>query len=165
MKRHDHDVIMTTMASQITSLTVVYSIVYSDVDQRKHQSSALLALCVGNSPGPVNSPHKEPVTRNMFPFDDVIMIINGNSLNTLRPRQNGRHFADDIFKCVFLNENIWTPLKISLKIAPKDPINNIPALVEIMAWRRSGDKPLSQQMMVSLPTHISISMRHLASMS
>ena len=64
---------MTTMASQITSLTVVYSTVYSDADQRKHQSSASLAFCVGNSPGPVNSPHKGPVTRQIFPFDDVIM--------------------------------------------------------------------------------------------
>ena len=64
---------MTTMTSQITSLTVVYSTVYSDADQRKHQSSASLAFCVGNSPGPVNSPHKGPVTRKMFPFDDVIM--------------------------------------------------------------------------------------------
>ena len=59
---------MTTMASQITSLTVVYSTVYSDADQRKHQSSASLAFVWGNSP------HKGPVTRKMFPFDDVIMI-------------------------------------------------------------------------------------------
>ena len=64
---------MTTVASQITSLTVVYSTVYSDADQRKHQSSASLAFVWGNSPGPVNSPHKGPVTRKMFPFDDVIM--------------------------------------------------------------------------------------------
>ena len=70
---HYTDVIMITMASQITSLTVVYSTVYSDADQRKHQSSASLRLCVGNSPGPVNSPHKGPVTRKMVPFDDVIM--------------------------------------------------------------------------------------------
>ena len=70
---HYNDVIMTTIASQITSLTVVYSTVYSDADQRKHQSSVSLALCVGNSPGPVNSPHKGPVTRKMFPFDAVIM--------------------------------------------------------------------------------------------
>ena len=69
--RHYVDVI--TMASQITSLTDVYSTVYSDADQRKHQSSASLAFCVGNSPGPVNSPHKGLVTRKMFPFDDVIM--------------------------------------------------------------------------------------------
>ena len=73
LEYHYTDVIMTTMASQITSLTIVYSTVYSVADQRKHQSSASLALCVGNSPGPVNSPHKGPVTRKMFPLDDVIM--------------------------------------------------------------------------------------------
>ena len=64
---------MTTMASQITSLTIVYSIVYSDADQRKHQSSAPLAFVRGIHHGPVNSPHKWSVTRKMFPFDDVIM--------------------------------------------------------------------------------------------
>ena len=74
--------------------------------------------------------------------------------NTLRPRQNERHFADDIFKYIFVNENVWIPVKISLKYVPKGPINNIPALVEITAWRRSGDKPLSEPMMSGLPTHI-----------
>ena len=57
----------------ITSLTIVYSIVYPDADQRKHQSSASLAFVRGIHRGPVNSPHKWPVTRKMFPFDDVIM--------------------------------------------------------------------------------------------
>ena len=78
-------------------------------------------------------------------------------LNTLRPRQNGRHFADDIFKCIFMNENVWISSKISLKFVPKGPINNIPALVQIMAWCRPGDKPLSEAMMINLPTHICIS--------
>ena len=68
-------------------------------------------------------------------------------VNTLRPRQNGRHFADDVFKCIFLNGNLWIVIKISLKFVPKGPINNIPALVQIMAWRRTGHKPLSEQMM------------------
>ena len=72
--RHYDDVIMNTLASQITSLAIVYSIVYSDADQRKHQSSASLAFVRGIHRGPVNSPHKGPVTRKMFPFDDVIMI-------------------------------------------------------------------------------------------
>ena len=63
---------MTTMASQITSLTVVYSIVYSGADQ-KTSKLRITGLCAGNSPGPVNSRHKGPVTRKMFPFDDVIM--------------------------------------------------------------------------------------------
>ena len=71
--QHYNDVIMTTMASQITSLTVVYSTVYSHADQRKHQSSASLAFVWGIHRGPVNSPHKGPVMRKMFPFDDVIM--------------------------------------------------------------------------------------------
>ena len=82
---------------------------------------------------------------------------------TLRPRQNGSHFADDIFKCIFLNENATISLKISLKFVPKVRINNIPALVQIMVWRRPGDKPLSEPMMVSLLTHIY--MCHSASMS
>ena len=77
-------------------------------------------------------------------------------LNTLRPRQNGRHFADDIFKCIFLNENAWISLKISLKFVTKVQINDIPSLVQIMARRRPGDKPLSEPMMVSLLTHICV---------
>ena len=77
-------------------------------------------------------------------------------LNSLRPRQNGRHFADDIFNCISLIENIWIPIKLSLKFVPRGPINNIPALVQIMAWRRLGDKPLSEPMMDSLPTHICV---------
>ena len=64
---------MGAMASQITSLTIVYSTVYSGADQSKHQSSASLAFVWGIHRGPVNSPHKWPVTRKMFPFDDVIM--------------------------------------------------------------------------------------------
>ena len=80
----------------------------------------------------------------------------GNSVNTLRPRQHGRHFADNIFKCIFLNENIWIPIIISLRFVPMGPINNIPALVQIMAWRHPGDKPLSEPMMVCLLTHICV---------
>ena len=70
---HYNDVTMGAIASQITSLTIVYLTVYSDVDQRKHQSSASLAFVRGIHRGPVNSPHKWPVTRKMLPFDDVIM--------------------------------------------------------------------------------------------
>ena len=72
---HYGDVIMATIASQITSLTIVYWTVYSGVDQRKHQSSVSLAFVWGIHRGPMNSPHKWPVTRKMFPFDDVIMIV------------------------------------------------------------------------------------------
>ena len=72
-------------------------------------------------------------------------------VNTLRPRQDGRRF-----KCIFLNENVRISFKISLKFVPLGPINNIPALVQLMAWRHSGDKPLSEPMIVSLPTHICV---------
>ena len=76
--------------------------------------------------------------------------------NSLRSRQNGRLFADDTFKRIFLNENIRISTKNSLNFVPKGLINNIPALVLIMAWRRPGDKPLSEPMMIRLPTHICV---------
>ena len=71
----DSDVIMDAMASQLTSLMIVYSTVYSGADQRKHQSSASLALVRGIYRLQVNSPHKWPVARKMFPLDDVIMTM------------------------------------------------------------------------------------------
>ena len=75
-------------------------------------------------------------------------------INTFRPRQNGRHFVDGILKCIFVKENAWMSINISLKFVPKGPINNIPVLVQVMAWRRPGDNPLSESRMVSLLTHI-----------
>ena len=83
------------------------------------------------------------------------------AFNTLRQRQNGHHFADDTFICIFVNENVRISIKIPLKFVPKGSINNIPALVQITAGRRPGDKPLSELMMVRLPRHIC----HSASMS
>ena len=77
-------------------------------------------------------------------------------LNALRPRRNEQHFSDDIFKRIFFNENARISIKISLKFVPDGLINNIPALVQIMAWHRPGDKPLSEPMMVSLRTHIRV---------
>ena len=82
------------------------------------------------------------------------LVVKLVMVNTLRSGQDGRHFPDDIFKCIFLNEDIWIVIKISLKFVSKGPINNIPAMVQIMAWRRLGDKPLSEPMMISLLTHI-----------
>ena len=76
--------------------------------------------------------------------------------NTLRPRQNGSHFADDIFKCIFLNENVWISINISFKFVPQSPLHNISALIEILAWRRPGDKLLSGPIMVRLPRHICV---------
>ena len=87
-------------------------------------------------------------------FEIIATSSRGQWVNTLRPRQNGRDFADDNFKGIFLNENVLVPIKFSLKFVPKGPINNIPALVQIMGWHRPGNKPLSELMMVRLLTHI-----------
>ena len=74
--------------------------------------------------------------------------------NILRPRQSGCHFTGDIFKCIFMNKNIWILFNISLKFVPRFRINNISALVQIMAWCRPGDNPLSEQMRASLLYHV-----------
>ena len=94
-------------------------------------------------------------------FENVIwemaaLLSQPQCVNTLGPRQNQRYFADDIFKCIFVNENVWIPIKISLKFVSKGPINNIPTLVQIMAWCQPGDKLLSEPMMISLMTHICV---------
>ena len=90
---------------------------------------------------------------DMFDFNgDLTMLL----FNTLGPRQNGCHFEDYTFKCIFLKENVRIAIKISLKVVRKGPIDNIPAWFQIMAWRRSGDKPLSEAMMVNLLTHICV---------
>ena len=172
---HYSDFIMSAMASQITSITIVYSTVYSGADQRKYQSSASLALVMGIHQWPVNSPHKGPVTRKMFPFDDVIMDYKQPPTNcsnltqhsnhfyvdksfnyeqnpenpcnqhcawwwcpstcrcygintrmtfvrfrtctvyTPLPWKNGRHFADDDFICIFMNEKFCILTRISPK--------------------------------------------------
>ena len=74
--------------------------------------------------------------------------------STLRPWQNGCNFPYEIVRCIFLNENIWISLKISLNFVHKFKFNNIPALVQIMTWRQPGDKSLSEPMLVRLLTHI-----------
>ena len=90
LPEHYDDVIKGAMASQITSLAIVYSTVYSGADQSKYRSSASMAFVWGIHRGPVNSPHKWPVTRKVFPFDDVIM--NENTLYNHRLVFSEEHF-------------------------------------------------------------------------
>ena len=98
---------------------------------------------------------------NTAPYSTVITTLTVlTALNTLRPRQNGRLFAD-LFKCVSLNENLWILNKIWLKYVPWGLIDNMAAWVQIMAWRRTGDKPLSEPMLVC---YTGAYMRHSASM-
>ena len=94
--QHCNDVIMGAMASQITSLTIVDSTVYSDADQRKYQSSTSLAFVRGIHRWPVNSPHKWPVTREMFPFDNIIMIVSGFVINMQLSFAGGLSFVSTV---------------------------------------------------------------------
>ena len=91
-------------------------------------------------------------SQNYFFLNTVLKML----VNILRLRQHGRHFTDDTFKRIFLNENVRISIKISLQFVPRRSINNLPALFQIMTWRRPGDKSLSEPKMVSLPTHICI---------
>ena len=90
---------MGAVASQITSLTIVYSTVYSDADQSEHQSSASLAFVLWIHRGPVNYPHKWPVTRKMFPFDDVIIY-----LTSFAGQTNSTYF---VLESIFLLDAIY----------------------------------------------------------
>ena len=101
---------------------------------------------------------RESISHGEFPSHrlSLMMIWCFLVANTLRQKQNGRHFPDDIFKCIFLNEKVRISIMISLRFVSKGRINNIPALVQIMAWRQSGDKPLSEATLVSLLTQICI---------
>ena len=87
VESHYIHVVMSAIASQITSLKIVYSTVYSGADQRKHQSSASLAFVRAIHRWPVNSQHKWPVTRKMFPYDDVVIWC-----STIRSR--------DLYSCL-----------------------------------------------------------------
>ena len=117
--KHYNDVVMSVMASQITSLMIVYSTVYSGANQRKDQSSASMAFVWGIHRWLVNSPHKGSVTRKMFPFDNVIMhmekiadiweMIFWNAFHS----RNRWHLGDDILKCISFKENVGSLIQIS----------------------------------------------------
>ena len=102
------------------------------------------------SPGESHTILKHGPAQHEFWCSTALIIV----VNTLKPWQNGRHFPDDIFTCIYFSKNVRILIRISLKFVPKGPINNIPALVQIMAWRHPGDRPLYEPMMVSLPMHI-----------
>ena len=86
----------------------------------------------------------------------IIEALNWFTKILTPPGQNGRHFPDDIFKCVYWNENVLISIKIFTEVYSHGPISITPALVQIMAWRRPGEKPLSEPMLVSLLTHICV---------
>ena len=107
-----------------------------------HWREALICTCMN---GWVNSRDAGDLRRHRAYYAVTVMRRSDSNAschdNTPRPRQNGRHFADDVFKYIFMNENVWISFKISLKFVPKGRINNNSALVQIMACRLVGDKP------------------------
>ena len=131
---------MSAMASQITGFSIVCLTVGSGADQRNHQSSASLAVVRGIHRCPVNSPHKWPVTRKIYPFDDAIITEYCTNIceriNSTPPGQDCCHFTDDIFRYIFVHEKLCTS-KTSLKVVLKSSTDNRPALVYIMAWRQA----------------------------
>ena len=99
---------MGTMVSEIISLTIVYSTVYSGADQRKHQSSASLDFVGGIHRGPVNSPHKWPVMRKIFPFDDVIMFYSATTtkqLASINPATLNSHVKPSLIRMPLWSES------------------------------------------------------------
>ena len=132
----------------LTSLSIWYSDTYASFSS-KAVVWWKLKTCIPLFPTKIAA-----TCRNFTSLCEVVTYV--SEINTLRPRQNGRLFADDTFKRIFLNENDRISIKIALKFVPKGLINNIPALVMIMAWRRPGDKPLSEPMVVRSLTHICV---------
>ena len=141
---HYMDVIMGAMASQITSLTIVYWPVYPGADERKHQSSASLACLRGIHRWPVNSPHKGPVTREIFPFDDVIMME--LYLRETRWTPSGKRH-----KWVWLSrDNLCQPILVTISDMPllqnKNTegiplVNNYPQVCCLNAGTHTADPP------------------------
>ena len=113
----------------------------------------LIIFCIHHFP--CASPYLSNECRTRFLYIQH-RKLGGDLVNTSRPRQNDRLFADDIFKRIFLNENIRISIQISLMFILNGPIYNIPALVQIMAWCRPGDKTLSEPMLARSLTHICV---------
>ena len=155
---HYNDVIMGIMASEITSLAIVYSTVYSDADHRKHQSSTSLAFVGGIHWWPVNFLHKWQFPAQMASYAENVSIwwhhhtrlicpsnlIAVQSINTSRPGQHSGQFAHSIIEFIFLYENCCILILITLKYVPKGSIDNKPALIQIMTWYQTGKGPLSE---------------------
>ena len=138
--KHYCSVIMGAMASQITSVIIVYLTVYSGADQRKHQSSASLAFARGFHRWPVNSPHKWPVTRKMFPFDDVIMHRLHSSSKIVVCFTSGSLKTWLVIMITF--SSLATPQFVAMRtcgattLRHDDPLCNCPYNVSYKIWLR-----------------------------
>ena len=135
---HYSDVIMGAMAHQITSLTIVYSTIYSGADQRKHQSSASLAFVRGIHRWQVNSPHKGPVTRKMSPLDDVIMIHHYRTFVSVFSISEDEQYVPLL---VFSSGSIWHVSPTTVKVQCNgngDP--SYDCIFKLGSWTYDGSK-------------------------
>ena len=146
------DVTLSAMASPTAGIFTVCLAVCSGAYQIIHQSFTSLVFLWGIQWIPLTKGQLRGKCFYLMTSSWTPVVY----FNSLRLRQNGRFFADDTFKRIFLNENIIISTKNSLKFVPEGLINNIPALVLIMVWRRPGDKPLSEPMLVRSLTHICV---------
>ena len=141
---------MNFKSSKLTGNTTICSKDHSGKHQRKHQFLAFLTLCQVNPLWHGGLFLSIRLYGLRYRYIDSGTEKPGAGNNAFfRPRQNGRRFPD-IFKWILLNENVWILITFSLNFVSRGQINNIPTLVQIMAWRPPGDKPLSEPMMVSL---------------
>ena len=104
-------------------------------------------LLVSQALGDTNISHHYHDYRQKYKVYNLVSTGQLVKFNSSPPGQNGHRFPDDIFRCIFMNEKFCILITISLKFAPQGPINNNPALIYIMAWRRIGNKPLSEPML------------------
>ena len=123
--------------------------------QAYQASSHEVCYSILNGLASLSLPYRQQQQWLVWTIWTSLSAVREKAVNTLRPRQNGRLFPDNVFKCIFLDESVWFAIKISLQFVFKVWINNIPALVQIMAWCQPGDKPLSEPMLARLLTHIS----------
>ena len=144
-------ILKTTFSNSFSWMKILIKISLKFVPKGPINIIALVQMMAWGWPG--DKPLSEPMMDILMTH---ICVTRPQWVNSLRPRRNGCYNADDIFKCIFRKENVCIPTKISLKFVPKGPINNIPALVQIMAWRRPGNKPFSEPMSIFVPMHICV---------
>ena len=159
---------MSSMASQITSLTIAYFTVYSRRRSKKTSKLCVTGLCEGNSPVTGEFPaqrasNAENVSiwwrHHVYVLVSTVRSVSVPVRRALHVFRGGRctegiWSGTEFFPWIFCNENIWISIEISLTSVSKLQIKNIPGLVDMIALHRLGNTPLSEPMMTRLPTHI-----------
>ena len=152
-----HGVTCISMCFTYTSCITMYFVTSLPHCHQLQQANSLIAGFMGPTWGPAGADRTQlgPMLALWTLLSGLLLLVKwpkrkwvkSTDINPQRVRQNGRHFADGIFQCIFLNENVWISFQISLKFVPEGSINNIPAVDQILAWHWPGSKPSSEPMM------------------